>query len=502
MANIDKNILITPNTGSSSDDPTIVYTGANTSTSANITQTVTPTSGGTMIWSGAMGEIFRIADNDTKKMLISGNLQVNGALYDSTGISGYSGTSGYQLTNTGTGFQYQNWRAEVEDVFYVSQTGDDGNDGKSLSRPFLTIKAAATAAAAIVNADPTKRVSIFLKAGNYYEDNPVTIPKRTALIGDSLRSVSVYPSNAANDVFYVNNGTYIYGLTFRGHVAPTAAVAFNPDGSAGNITTSPYVQNCSSITTTGCGIRVNGSYVTGGIRGMVMDAFTQFNQGGIGVHILETGYAQLVSIFNICNSYGILCESGGQCSVTNSNSSFGDYALVADGVTPAKDSGLSGIVNIPNNQITLTGLSTRPVVNDVIQFAGDPEYYTIEYSTPLVGGQSTVTFVENIPDNLPISTAFSIYRRSLISSSGHTFEYVGSGTSLFTALPDFGGQPDPTKEVVSTNGGKVFFTSTDQKGDFKVGPGFTIESATGTIRGRTFNRSLFSIMTPYILAIT
>jgi hypothetical protein len=502
MANIDKNIIITPNTGSSTDAPSIVYTGANTSTSANITTTVTPENGGTLIMSGAMGEIFRIADNDTKKMLVSGNLQINGALFDSTGASGYSGTSGYQLTSTGAGFSYENWRAENTDVFYVAQNGDDGNDGKSLSKPFLTIKAGCAAAAAIVNADPNKRVTVFVKAGSYTEDNPVTVPKRTAVVGDSLRSVSVYPANAASDVFYVNNGCYVYGMTFRGHVSPTAAIAFNPNGSAGNITTSPYVQNCSSITTTGCGIRIDGSYVTGGIRGMVMDAFTQFNQNGLGVHILNTGYAQLVSIFNICNSVGILCESGGQCSVTNSNSSFGDYGLIADGVYPvARDSGTSSTVNIPTNSILLTGMAARPSVNDVVLFTGDPEYYTIEYSTPLVTGQSTVTFIEDIP-NLAPGTAFQIFRRSLISTSGHTFEYVGSGTNLYLALPDFGGQPDPAKEIVSSNGGKVFFTSTDQKGDFKVGSGFTIKSATGTIEGRTFNRSLFSIMTPYILAIT
>lgn len=502
MANSDKNILITPNTGSLTENPNIVFTGANASTLANLTATATPANGGTLALSGAMGEIFRIADNDTMKMLVSGNLQVNGALLGSQGLSGYSGVSGFQLTSTGSSFTYENWRGENTDVFYVAKNGNDSNDGRSLSKPFLTIRAASIAAATIVNADSTKRVSIFVKAGSYTENNPVTIPSRTAVIGDSLRSVSIFPQNSGSDVFYVNNGCYIYGATFRGHVSPTAAIAFNPDGSAGNITTSPYIQNCSSITTTGCGVRVNGNFVTGGIRSMVMDAFTQFNSGGIGVHILNGGYAQLVSIFTICTNIGIWCESGGQCSVTNSNSSFGTYGLIADGVfsTP-RDSGTSGAINVNSNSIVLTGLSVRPSVNDVVLFSGDPEYYTIEYTTALSAGQSTVTFVENIPSPT-VGTSFQIFRRSLISTSGHTFEYVGSGDTLAVALPDFGGQPDPAKEVISTNGGKVFYTSTDQKGDFKVGPGFTIKSATGTIEGRTFNRSLFSIMTPYILAIT
>jgi len=502
MANSDKNIVISPNTGSLTENPNIVFTGANASTLANLTATATPANGGTLALSGAMGEIFRIADNDTMKMLVSGNLQVNGALLGSQGLSGYSGFSGFQLTSTGSSFTYENWRGENTDVFYVAKNGNDSNDGRSLSKPFLTIRAASIAAATIVNADSTKRVSIFVKAGSYTENNPVTIPSRTAVIGDSLRSVSIFPQNSGSDVFYVTNGCYIYGATFRGHVSPTAAIAFNPDGSAGNITTSPYIQNCSSITTTGCGVRINGDYVIGGIRSMVMDAFTQFNSGGIGVHILNGGYAQLVSIFTICNDKGILCESGGQCSVTNSNSSFGTYGLVADGVYPvAKASGLTGSLTPATNSILLTNLLVRPSVNDVVLFSGDLNYYTIEYSTALSTGQSTVTFLESLPA-VPLGTNFQIFRRSLISTSGHTFEYVGSGNTLSVALPDFGGQPDPAKEVISTNGGKVFYTSTDQKGDFKVGPGFTIKSATGTIEGRTFNRSLFSIMTPYILAIT
>lgn len=502
MANSDKNIVISPNTGSSTESPNIVFTGANTSTSANITMSATPANGGTLSLSGAMGEILRIADNDTIKMLISGNLQVNGALVGSQGLSGYSGFSGFQLTSNGSSFTYENWRGENTDVLYVAKNGSDSNDGKSLSKPFLTIKAASDAAAALVNADANKRVSIFVKAGSYIENNPVTVPVRTAIIGDSLRSVSVSPQNAASDIFYVSNGCYLYGMTFRGHVTPTAAVAFNPNGSAGNITTSPYIQNCSSITTTGCGARIDGDYVIGGIRSMVMDAFTQFNSGGIGIHILNGGYAQLVSIFTICTDKGILCESGGQCSVTNSNSSFGTYGLLADGVYPvARASGLTSTITAATNSMLLTNLLVRPSVNDVVLFSGDPNYYTIEYSTALSTGQSTVTFLESLP-NVALGTSFQIFRRSLISASGHTFEYVGSGNTLAVALPDFGGQPDPLKEVVSLNGGKVFYTSTDQKGDFKVGPGFTIKSATGTIEGRTFNRSLFSIMTPYILAIT
>ena len=64
---------------------------------------------------------------------------------------------------------------------------------------------------------------------------------------------------------------------------------------------------------------------------MVCDSFTQYNEAGIGVSISNNGYAQLVSIFTIGCEIGIGVSSGGQCDLTNSNSSFGIKGLVADG---------------------------------------------------------------------------------------------------------------------------------------------------------------------------
>jgi hypothetical protein len=70
-----------------------------------------------------------------------------------------------------------------------------------------------------------------------------------------------------------------------------------------------------------------------GVTGsMSVDSYTQYNQGGIGVSITNGAYAQLVSIFTICDDVAIYTGSGGQCDITNSNSSFGTYGLVSEGV--------------------------------------------------------------------------------------------------------------------------------------------------------------------------
>jgi hypothetical protein len=137
-------------------------------------------------------------------------------------------------------------------------------------------------------------------------------------------------------------------------------------------------------------------------------------------------------------------------------------------------------------------------------------YYTIDTIIPNepgddpnypVTGNTTVIIQETFTANLAPGTNLEFFTRSAIIASAHTFEYIGAGTNPATALPQYGGIPIPEKEVVEVNGGVVTFTSTDQKGNFKVGSGFTVNQATGTVSGDDFYRSLFAIMTPYILAL-
>jgi hypothetical protein len=299
-------------------------------------------------------------------------------------------------------------------------------------------------------------------------------------------------------------------MTFKSHVSPTAAIAFNPDGSAGVIKSSPYVQNCSSITTTGTGMYIDGSKVLG-LQSMVLDAFTQYNQGGIGIHVDNMGYAQLVSIFTICCNVGIYATNGGGCSVTNSNTSFGTYGLKAVGTSPllysgdlANDSKLFGrTFKIENCFLANTITAKRPDVNDAVSFDGGSTYYTVGSATTISPGVYEFTVLEYVPssDSLTLPRTVQFYRRSLISASGQTMEYVGSGDDINTALPMLGGIPNRDNEIVEQLGGRVFFTSTDQIGDFRIGTGLTIERADGVITGRTFEKSLFAILTPYILSI-
>jgi hypothetical protein len=105
------------------------------------------------------------------------------------------------------------------------------------------------------------------------------------------------------------------------------------------------------------------------------------------------------------------------------------------------------------------------------------------------------------PTLFPDGAIVNFYQRSYISASGYVFEYVGAGSN-YGALPQYGiADPIQKQETIQLNSGKVFFTSTDQNGDFRIGTNLVVSQATGVISGRVFTQSLFANMTPFILAI-
>jgi hypothetical protein len=378
-------------------------------------------------------------------------------------------------------------------------------------------------------------------------------------------------------------------------------------------------------------------YQGAGLSSMVMDAFTQYNQisfpglqgGGKGIVIRNGGYAQLVSVFTICCNIAVLAESGGTCSITNSNTDFGHYGLWADAMsdlqyTAALESVIAAGTN--NVQYLISGLPLydnssntykRPYVGQVItvskyladlgyvadlfyfletinvinkgsgydpesppnvtfqspsEFSGgfaaqaaanviedpdNPGEYIVDSITllvtgnmftaqqlsdplfiqidpppdPLTGTQATASavgypnyyvvleasepvngtcaialdnvlpFDPDIPSSPNGASQIQFFQVSRIIANSHCFEYVGTGTDIGRAIPSRGGVPIQEQEVIMTLGGKVAFTSTDHLGNFRIGQELILNQNTNLLSGRSFQKSLFAIMTPYILAI-
>jgi hypothetical protein len=108
---------------------------------------------------------------------------------------------------------------------------------------------------------------------------------------------------------------------------------------------------------------------------------------------------------------------------------------------------------------------------------------------------------DNVPYAVGVGSTVPFFKQSRVLASGHSLEYIGSGTDIATALPKSGGVPIQANETDPRNGGLVVFTSTDQSGNFRIGDGVVINQQTGTISGTFYSKSLFSTMTPFILAL-
>ena len=577
---------------------------------------------------------FDAAANFDAEAVFNASVEYNSVIKDINNDDGVGAAqTDYRLAAVGSGVSWRPSGVQTKKTIWVTKNGMDSNSGLLEGDSKATI---AGAAAIAVEGDTIK-----VRSGVYQEANPIGLRTDVAITGEDLRLVTIVPTNANRDVFHVRRGCMIENVSFAGtsntaEHARCAAVAFPPltlseraisgyqalgpanEGASGRYK-SPYVRNCTNFMKGSIGMKIDGDHVNAAftginslgqdIKSMVCDSFTQYNEAGIGVSLTNNGYAQLVSIFTIGCDIAIFAKSGGQCDLTNSNSSFGNFGLYADGVgateftsttvndvTAGSDTFIlrdmkdtSNNVRRPfdgqafffkldlddYNDVSQTGITTAPltfvrsikitdggtgysqsappnvtIVNpkgpeaikaelsanvsiagtitsvDVVasgrnflpnqdisvSFSGeggataiaemDPIYFTVAEATePTVSGLTTVTFNEFVPYSVSMGSTCELKRISRIITSSHSFEYIGAGNDLNTANPFQGGVPKPENEIVAINGGQIPFTSTDQKGNFRIGEGLVIDQTTSTISGRDFNRAIQAQLTPLILAL-
>jgi len=153
----------------------------------------------------------------------------------------------------------------------------------------------------------------------------------------------------------------------------------------------------------------------------------------------------------------------------------------------------------PSNFINVSGLFAAPTPGANVQFNSiSGVWYKLVAVTNLLGtaGNQTATFqinpslsVYNAPANGDLITTRLKY--SQVRLTGHDFLYIGTGNFASTNYPYV--NPNNAIQANQTNssgGGRVFFTSTDQDGNFNVGNLFGVQQATGTA---TLNASAFNL---------
>lgn len=151
--------------------------------------------------------------------------------------------------------------------------------------------------------------------------------------------------------------------------------------------------------------------------------------------------------------------------------------------------------------IGFTNLTSVPFPGSNVQIAGiDDIWYRLVNVTGVAQDTNTGLYSATVQISPPIGNAESpehltgtIIRRrySQVRLTGHDFLSIGTGNQTDTNYP---GLPlydaVPANETVDSGGGRVFYTSTDQDGNFRVGGLFNVEQSTGVA---TLNADAFNI---------
>jgi len=141
---------------------------------------------------------------------------------------------------------------------------------------------------------------------------------------------------------------------------------------------------------------------------------------------------------------------------------------------------------VPGSNVVFGHLpnTTYKLVNVLTQLGSEPGSYRAFFQVA-----PDMTVYSSPEHEVSVTTRI---RYSQVRLTGHDFLDVGTGNFDQANYPEGPPEIEPNQynETVNTNGGRVFYTSTDQDGNFRVGELFTIEQSTGVA---TLNADAFNI---------
>jgi len=240
-------------------------------------------------------------------------------------------------------------------------------------------------------------------------------------------------------------------------------------------------------------------------------ARAQVASGRIGefyIHEVGAGYdnAPAVTVFDTQNTSDVtilpLIKNGvlSQPAVSNFGSGYFRSSATVTG---------DGYAEIPQiaDTLILQNVSKLPGPGDNIKISGidDVTYFVVKIleQTGTLGAYNLTMQIspslgrKEAPQHNEQITIRQKY--SQIRLTGHDFLDIGTGNFgstnypglyVFGYNPDANAEPKQFNEVLQYDGGRVFYTSTDQDGNFRVGELFEVEQATGTI---SINAAFFEL---------
>jgi hypothetical protein len=325
--------------------------------------------------------------------------------------------------------------SNTTNIFYVSKSGSDNNSGKSLYSSVLTIKKGLE----LANTYTTETgnicaVSVF--PGVYEEDGNLIVPKNCGITSVSGQYVTEVHSSANcraefRNMFLINSGSYVQGFTFRNMEVddfddPNGgfAIAFKPGAL---ILRSPYIRDCSQVSNYNAFEiaapldPANGNPLVGKGGGMLLADRAILNPNSIFPYMLAFGATprspnglgyvakngagingiSSISIFQRAAFYAL---NGGQITLNNSGTQFGDISMRARGTTAvvspfsvldtsaliASTAAADIIANVATSQNT-----TNDMWNDLINYQIQTKFGNTLIS--IIPEEVTVPLVASVP---------------------------------------------------------------------------------------------------------
>jgi hypothetical protein len=338
-------------------------------------------------------------------------------------------------------------------IFYVSTLGDDTNTGDHQHGAFRTLKHALS----VADASSEGPVTIHIYPGEYEEEFPLTLPERVTVSGEDIRNVIIRPTVATqnSDAFYLNQNCTVENLTVTDFYSPGYAFGFAPDA----IITerSPYVRNVSVITRgtvtsesdprgfdtgdAGRGALVDGSVVNEATLtpSMLFHSVT-FITPGVDALSMTNGVR-----VEWLNSFTYFANRGLYAFIDENN--FDAEFAVTGTITETYD---AGDANTESNNI----------------LEGGDAFSNTRIELRSIGSANIYGNFGAVADGSDV----------LMYLIGHNFAYIGSGknSSNDRTLTLF------DQEIQEINQGKIYFTSTDADGTFRIGNAFYVNFEDGT----------------------
>ena len=344
------------------------------------------------------------------------------------------------VTNTGSAYagtvdltqrQGKSW--------YVSTNGSDTNVGNHQNGPYATVAKALSVAA---SGD-----TIFVYPGTFVETTPLTIPVGVSIKGLDLRNTIITPSAATRnkDIFLLNGETTVEDLTITGFeydVVGNTGYAFRFINNMRVTSRSPYIRNISVITT--------GSTVR--LATNPADDPRGYLAGDAGKGALVDG-----SVVNSASKEASML--------------FHSVTFITPGVEALTMT--NGVRVEWLNSFTYFAHRGLFATNGSLGFASQGTKFGAELRS--------INSANVYGDHAANGDGNAV----IMYLVGHNFAYIGANQYS---------DNDPTRSIegnqaITANGAKIYFQSTDQSGNVRVGNVFRVDGETGAINfaSNTFN---------------